>query len=224
MPCLRSAVFGCPLTLARTPLSLAQIGTGGMGLAMASNLQRDLATKALPPLLYTNRTLARGEPLRELGAVPEPSLVELVRRSTLVFSCIANDASVNETLDQVLAALSADDLAGKVWVEMTTIHPDTSCAAADRLAAVGVAFLSAPVFGATVAAVNGQLVLVLSGPQRAKDALAPFADGVLGRKTVDLGADVKAAPLLKLAGNGVLLSVSPATRTLACCCRGDVDR
>lgn len=178
-----------------------------MGLAMASNLQRELTAQSLPPLLYTNRTLARGEPLKKLGAVPSASLVGLVRSSTLIFSCIANDAAVTETLDEILGALTAEELTGKVWVEMTTIHPDTSLASARRLAEVGVDFLSSPVFGATVAAIHAQLVLVLSGPQRAKDALLPFADGVLGRVHVDLGDDVKLAPLLKLAGNGVLLSV-----------------
>lgn len=177
-----------------------------MGLAMASNLQKHLS-KDGKALRYWNRTIARGDPLKELEATPCPCLVDLVRSSTLLFSCTANDASVTSAIDQILDSLSADELKGKTYIEMSTVHPDTSAACAERLSTVGVDFLSCPVFGATVAAVNAQLVLLLSGPDRAKQVLLPFADGVLGRAHVDLGGDVKSAPLLKLAGNGMLLSL-----------------
>ena len=39
-----------------------------MGLAMATNLQKHLASSKAPPLNYTNRTVSRGETLTALGA------------------------------------------------------------------------------------------------------------------------------------------------------------
>jgi len=59
-----------------------------MGLAMANNLQRHLAAKKAPSLLYTNRTMSRGEPLKALGGIPEPSFEQLVSRSSIIFTMV----------------------------------------------------------------------------------------------------------------------------------------
>lgn len=59
-----------------------------MGQAMASNLQRHLATKKALSLIYSNRTMARGAPLQSLGGVPEPSFEKLVSKCGIIFTMV----------------------------------------------------------------------------------------------------------------------------------------
>lgn len=59
-----------------------------MGLAMASNLQRHLAAKKSLSLLYSNRTMSRGDPLKRLGGTPEPSFEKLVSSCGVIFTMV----------------------------------------------------------------------------------------------------------------------------------------
>lgn len=56
-----------------------------MGIAMAKNLQRHVASCGLPALRYTNRTMSRGASLEGLGGVPCDSIAELLRDTDIVF-------------------------------------------------------------------------------------------------------------------------------------------
>jgi 3-hydroxyisobutyrate dehydrogenase-like beta-hydroxyacid dehydrogenase len=61
-----------------------------MGLAMATNLQKHLATKStLSSLLYSNRTMTRGDPLKVLGAAPETSFSKLVSQCGIIFTMVS---------------------------------------------------------------------------------------------------------------------------------------
>lgn len=77
-----------------------------MGIGMALNLQKHLAAKGMPPLRYSNRTLSRGEPLKESGAIPEETFEAVVSKSNIVFTMVGRpfydskpgrQASKNET-------------------------------------------------------------------------------------------------------------------------------
>lgn len=59
-----------------------------MGIGMALNLQKHLAAKGMPPLRYSNRTMSRGQPLKEAGAIPEESLEEVISKSTIIFTMV----------------------------------------------------------------------------------------------------------------------------------------
>lgn len=64
------------------------VGLGSMGIGMSQNLQKFLSTSGAPPLVYTNRTLSRGEPLKKLGAIPAETVSEVAKRSDIIFSCV----------------------------------------------------------------------------------------------------------------------------------------
>lgn len=66
------------------------IGLGSMGLGMSKNLQNKLSSTGAQPLVYTNRTLSRGEPLKALGAVPAETVTEVARKSDIIFSCVSS--------------------------------------------------------------------------------------------------------------------------------------
>jgi 3-hydroxyisobutyrate dehydrogenase-like beta-hydroxyacid dehydrogenase len=59
-----------------------------MGLAMASNLQRHVAAKKALSVVYSNRTLSRGDPLKDLGGVPEKNFEAVVERSSVIFTMV----------------------------------------------------------------------------------------------------------------------------------------
>lgn len=60
-----------------------------MGIGMALNLQRHLAAQGMPSLRYSNRTLSRGEPLKEAGAVPEEDFEAVLEKSSIVFTMVS---------------------------------------------------------------------------------------------------------------------------------------
>lgn len=60
-----------------------------MGIGMALNLQKHLASKGLPPLHYSNRTLSRGEPLKEAGAIPVETFEAVVAKSNTIFTMVS---------------------------------------------------------------------------------------------------------------------------------------
>ena len=59
-----------------------------MGIGMALNLQKHLQSKGLPPLHYSNRTLSRGESLKEAGAIPEENFKSVVQESNIIFTMV----------------------------------------------------------------------------------------------------------------------------------------
>jgi 3-hydroxyisobutyrate dehydrogenase-like beta-hydroxyacid dehydrogenase len=59
-----------------------------MGLAMASNLQRHLATRKALSLIYSNRTMSRGSALEALGGTPEPNFEKLVSKCGIIFTMV----------------------------------------------------------------------------------------------------------------------------------------
>lgn len=65
-----------------------QYGLGSMGLAMASNLQRHLRAKNSLNLIFSNRTMSRGDSLRELGGVPETSFEKVVEKCGIIFTMV----------------------------------------------------------------------------------------------------------------------------------------
>lgn len=56
-----------------------------MGLAMATNIQNHLKEKEFTLLKYFNRTISKGEELKEGGGTPSPSIEELVQGCDVIF-------------------------------------------------------------------------------------------------------------------------------------------
>lgn len=65
-----------------------------MGIGMSTNLQQHLSSAGAPALLFTNRTLSRGDSLKELGAIPVESVSEVAKKSDIIFSCVCDNVPV----------------------------------------------------------------------------------------------------------------------------------
>ncbi|KAK9847657.1 hypothetical protein MYU51_018399 [Penicillium brevicompactum] len=185
-------------------LKVGWYGLGSMGLGMSLNLQKHFKSNNASPLLYSNRTLSKGDVLRDEGAIPEQKFEDLVQKSDVIFTMISMDDVLIELLNKVLVA--GDTLKGKIFVDTSTIHPDTSEWAASHLSAHGAVFISAPVFGASAVAAAGKLIFAVSGPTKAVQTIKPLIIDVMGRSIIDMGEDVRKSSLLKISGNILVIS------------------
>ncbi|KAL4879392.1 NAD binding domain of 6-phosphogluconate dehydrogenase-domain-containing protein [Aspergillus karnatakaensis] len=184
-------------------------GLGSMGLAMATNLQKHLATKSpLNALLYSNRTLSRGDPLKALGATPETDFSKLVAQCSIVFTMVSNDAVLQSLISSVTD--SNQSLKDKIFVDCSTVHPQTVGLTVAKLKEKQADFLAAPVFGGNPIAVDGKLVFAIAGPKRASDTVKPLIQDVMGRKVIECGEDATKSSLLKIAGNIVTINLMEA--------------
>lgn len=170
-----------------------------MGIGMAVNLQKHLSRSGAESLRYHNRTMSRGEPLQAVGGFPCASVDDLVSQSDMVFLSLSDDTALSSLLDVVIGNCK-DELAGKIIVDTSTVHPDSSSQAQKRLAEKGVRFVAAPVFGASPVAAEGKLLFILAGPEDALDSISPYLVGVMGRGVIRLGENVRQSSMMKTAG------------------------
>ncbi|KAL6357114.1 hypothetical protein LRP88_10732 [Fusarium phalaenopsidis] len=167
------------------------IGLGSMGLPMATNLQKHLASLGAPNLQYFNRTISRGDSIKGLGGQPSPTARELVASSDIVFMSLSDDSALESTLDAIIDPASENQLAGKVIADTSTVHPDSSAKAQARLAEKGAKFIASPVFGASPVAAQGKLLWIVAGPDDAVQTISPYLEGVMGRGVIRVGEDVR---------------------------------
>ncbi|GMG05275.1 unnamed protein product [Aspergillus oryzae] len=171
-----------------------QYGLGSMGLAMATNLQKHLATKNAMNLIYSNRTMARGDPLKTLGATPENSFAKLVGQCGIIFTMVLLQQLITSAIG------SGHSLRDKIFVDCSTVHPETVGLTVSKLKEQQASFLAAPVFGGNPIAVDGKLVFAIAGPKKASEVVKPLIQDVMGRKVIDCGEDATKSSLLKIAG------------------------
>ncbi|KAM5372498.1 hypothetical protein ACJZ2D_007536 [Fusarium nematophilum] len=112
---------------------------------------------------------------------------------------ISNDDVLNSLVAQALEA--GISLENKVWVDTSTVHPDTCEKSSSLLRGKGATFVASPVFGASPVAAAGKLIFSMAGPSTAIDRVRPYVLDVMGRNIINMGEDVRKSSLLKIAGN-----------------------
>ena len=141
--------------------SVAFLGLGKMGLAMAVNLQR-----AGYPLVVWNRSPEKAAPLLEEGAGFAESAAAAARSADIVISSLADDASLRAVVsgpDGLLAGLRP----GAVHIGTSTVSPGLSDELAGLHAAAGGRYVAGPVVGRLPAAEAAQLVTFVAGDAEA---------------------------------------------------------
>lgn len=88
-------------------------------------------------ILY-NRTQSKAEALK-IGTVVS-TISEAVQKSEIIFICVGNDAAVSETVETILK----EDVKGKLIVDCSTIHPDTTDKLDSMIKEKGAAFVAMP--------------------------------------------------------------------------------
>ncbi|CAN9194230.1 unnamed protein product [Alternaria alternata] len=181
---------------------LAWIGLGNMGrnLVEKGNLDK--------PLILYNRTKSRSEDLAsKLGGSKTKvvdTISDAVKSSDIIFMCLGDDAAVNSAVDAMLEA----GVNGKLVVDCSTVHPDTTNGLEKKITEKGGEFVGMPVFGAPAMADNGQLVCVSAGSKASCKKAVPYTTGVMGRANIDFsGQPAGNATLMKVIGNTFILNM-----------------
>jgi 3-hydroxyisobutyrate dehydrogenase-like beta-hydroxyacid dehydrogenase len=184
-----------------------------MGLAMATNMHKYLQSQSHKPLLFYNRTPSRGDKLETSGAERCTAVGELSRKSDVVFISASDDAAVESIIGEMILSGTVEqdqsrrrqkgqekDLKGKMVLDTTTIHPDTTRRISEMLRKQGVDYAALPVFGATPVAEQGELLVAFAGPENVYKAVGPLIRRSIAREILRAGNEPEKAMLLKTTG------------------------
>jgi len=151
-----------------------------MGGAMAENLIR-----AGYSLTVYNRTTSKAERLLDLGASLAESPAEVARKSELVFMNVSDTPDVLEIVFGENGIVEGAH-PGMILVDHSTIKPSASREIYQRMQAVGVCALDAPVSGGDIGAKNGTLTIMVGGDADALEKIMPVLE-VVGKKITHVG-------------------------------------
>lgn len=182
------------------------IGLGIMGSGMAHNiLAAGLATTV------QNRTAAKTEPFAAAGADVAATPADLAATADIVLICVSDTADVEAVL------FGADGVAsgirpGSLVIDCSTIAPAATRVFAERLAALGVQFIDAPVSGGSEGAAKGILSVMVGGEAADVERARPVLEAI-GRTITHVGP-VGGGQLCKLVNQvlvvGNMLAVAEA--------------
>lgn len=183
---------------------VAVLGAGGtMGRGMVGNLSADFEVRAW------NRT---AEKLGDLNDEPKVTVCTSAREAAEGAGVVLTMLSDGEA---VLAAMQGSDGGfagaeeGAIWLQASTIGIEASERCAEEAEEAGLVFVDAPVLGTKKPAEEGQLVILGSGPEEARDQLAPLFEAI-GKRTLWAG-EAGAGSRLKVAVNSWIVSVVEGT-------------
>jgi 3-hydroxyisobutyrate dehydrogenase len=171
-------------------------GTGRMGAAIATRLlgQGHAVT-------VWNRTPAKSAPLVAAGAKAAESPAALASASEAIITILTDAAAIEATYGGP-SGLLAGDVKGKLFIEMSTVRPETERALAERARAKGAALVECPVGGTTGPAKEGKLFGFAGATEadfaRAKPLLEQMCRRIEHVGPVGAGASMKLAINLPL--------------------------
>jgi 3-hydroxyisobutyrate dehydrogenase len=173
-------------------MKIAFIGLGAMGFPMARHLAKE------HEVLVWNRTREKAERhSREHGTTLVEDLAECAS-AEVVITMLPTSTEVDEIVDRLLPHVHP----GTLWIDATSGDPNVSRETAKRLGEKGVAFVDAPVTGATVGAENATLTIMIGGSAddfaRAKDVLR------LNGKTIIHVGEIGAGHAIKVLTNSIM--------------------
>ncbi len=181
-----------------------KIGFIGIGI-MGYHMSRNLISAGYQVTAYDvfEESLNR---IVEHGAIKANSIKEVTADSDVVITMLPDSPDV-EKVALGSEGISESARNGLLYIDMSTIAPDTAIKVADELGKQGVRCLDAPVSGGEVGAQNAALSIMVGGLQTLFDEVLPIFS-VLG-KTVTLcgsngaGQIVKACNQIQVALNFV---------------------
>ncbi|WP_445154529.1 NAD(P)-dependent oxidoreductase [Arthrobacter sp. Hor0625] len=185
-----------------TKRTVAVLGTGIMGAAMARNLLR-----AGHEVRVWNRDRAKTGPLVDAGALAAGSPADAVAGADVVLTMLFDAAAVTDVIRQAAPGVRR----GTAWVQSTTVGVDDAAPLADLAGEVGLDLVEAPVSGTRAPAEAGTLLVIAAGPDTVRERVAPVLDAI-GARTLWTGQDPAAASAtrLKLVVNSWVLAASNA--------------
>ncbi|MFP4322324.1 MAG: NAD(P)-dependent oxidoreductase [Anaerolineales bacterium] len=161
--------------------TVGYIGLGLMGASMARNLLRAGHT-----LVVHNRSRGIVEQLAGEGARAATSPAEVAAQVDVVFTNLPDSPVVEQVVLGENGILEGAR-EGLIFVDNSTIKPETARALAARLAEHGIAALDAPVSGGDIGAREGTLTIMVGGTAEAFEVVLPLFEA-MGQTVVHVGA------------------------------------
>jgi 3-hydroxyisobutyrate dehydrogenase len=178
-------------------LKIGIVGMGKMGSAIAARLA-GLGHE----LTVWNRTAAKAQSAAPAGATVAATPRELANSVDTVISILTNA----QAIDAAYAGedgLLAGDIAGKLFIEMSTVRPGTEKALAAKIDAHGAALIDCPVGGTVGPARDGKLIGFVGGSPADVARARPLLDQLCRR--VEHVGPIGSGASMKLAINLPLL-------------------
>ncbi|MBS7563483.1 NAD(P)-dependent oxidoreductase [Mucilaginibacter sp. Bleaf8] len=174
-------------------LKIGWAGLGNMGTPMVKNL-----LKAGFPVAVYNRTRSKEQEVLDAGATSAKDLAQLSLESDVILVMVSDDAAAKEIFTGA-DALLAGDVQGKLFINVSTVSPDTSRYLHEQCRNKGAEFMEAPVSGSVKPAQDGTLIILAAGTEQNYQKAKPLFDA-LGKLTLLVGP-VGAGAAAKLAIN-----------------------
>jgi 3-hydroxyisobutyrate dehydrogenase-like beta-hydroxyacid dehydrogenase len=151
-----------------TATKIGFVGLGRMGGNMAARL-----LAAGYPVYGEERNRAHAQGLVQSGLQWRDTPREVAEATDVVFTSVPDDGvleAVASGADGILAGL----VAGKIWVDVSTVSPRASRRLASRTQELGAAMLDAPVSGSVPQVQAGTLTIMVGGDEQAYARVEPI--------------------------------------------------
>ena len=168
-------------------------GLGRMGAAIAKRL-----IEVGHEVTAWNRNADKVEPLVRLGAAGAESPADLASRADVVVT-ILTDAKAIAGVYEGASGLLAGNVSGKMFIEMSTVQPETEVALSKKIAAKGASMVECPVGGTVGPALQGKLLGLAGATKEDFARVKPLLEQMCRR--VDLVGPIGAGASMKLAIN-----------------------
>jgi 3-hydroxyisobutyrate dehydrogenase len=154
-------------------------------------------------VLVWNRTPEKLKDLQSAGAVLCPTPAALASDADVVISILTNAEAQKAVFDAPGTGVLSTDIRGKLFIEMSTVRPESSQALERKVETLGGRFVESPVGGTTGPAREGKLFAFVGAKPEAFEAAQPLLSDLCRR--VEHVGPVGAGSSLKLAVNLPLL-------------------
>jgi 3-hydroxyisobutyrate dehydrogenase len=161
-------------------MKIGWIGLGNMGSPMSQQL-----IKAGYPVTVYNRSKAKEEALKLLGATAVSSPRLLMEQVDVIIIMVTDDQAIKEICTGENGLLGTKTN-GKIIINMSTVSPGISKEMASLCDQLGNHYLDAPVSGSVKQAEEGQLVIMVGGNETILEKVKPIFKH-LGRLTLPVG-------------------------------------
>ena len=186
--------------------TVAVLGTGIMGAAMARNL-----LSAGMEVRAWNRSREKAGPLEEECAEVAENPKDAARGADYILTMLADADVVEEAVrGDVLSALAEDG----VWLQMSTVGEGGNERLARLATDSGVAYVDAPVLGTKQPAEQGQLIVLASGPEEVRERSEQIFSAI-GSNTVWLGEAGEGSRLKLVINNWIVGLLGVLAETVA---------
>jgi 3-hydroxyisobutyrate dehydrogenase len=189
--------------------TVAVLGAGALGAAIAARLAD---TGHQVKLWDRTPERARAVAAASTGITAVTAVADTVKDAAVVLTLLRDGAAVAEVMQSGIDAFDA----GAVWVQASTIGPESARTLGELADGHGVAYLDAPVSGSTGPARNGKLVWLVAGRQDALERAEPTLHQ-LGSAVEHLGTGVEGSAI-KLAVNAWMTAATVAMSDVLSLC------